>query len=210
MERRNFLKVSGAVLAYAGFFSPSDILATSKQPLMGFKQVGISTQDNVIVPEGYEATKLISWGDPLFSRATPFDESKTINKAAIANANLVFGDNTDGMAWFNLDEDRAILAVNNEYMNPELMFNHHGKNMSLDDVKYEQNSVGVSIFEIARNSDGDYSVVLDSPYNRRITANTKMEIQGPARANKLMKTKADKSGSEVYGTMNNCASGKTP
>lgn len=119
----------------------------------------------------------------------PFDESKTINKAAIANANLVFGDNTDGMAWFGLDEDRAILAVNNEYMNPEIMFNHHGKNMSLDDVKYEQNSVGVSIFEIARDSDGDYSVVLDSPYNRRITANTIMQIQGPARGHKLLKPK---------------------
>ena len=191
MERRNFLKVSSAVLAYAGFFSPSSVLANEKKPLIGFKQIAPSTSDSVIVPEGYEAKKLISWGDALFSKATPFDESKTINKAAIANANLVFGDNTDGMAWFGLDENRAILAVNNEYMNPELMFNHHGKNMSLDDVKYEQNSVGVSIFEIARNSDGDYSVVLDSPYNRRITANTKMEIQGPARANKLMKTKAD-------------------
>ena len=210
MERRNFLKVSSAVLAYAGFFSPSSVLANEKKPLIGFKQIAPSTSDSVIVPEGYEAKKLISWGDALFSKATPFDESKTINKAAIANANLVFGDNTDGMAWFGLDEDRAILAVNNEYMNPELMFNHHGKNMSLDDVKYEQNSVGVSIFEIARNSDGDYSVVLDSPYNRRITANTKMDIQGPARANKLMKTKADKSGSKVYGTINNCASGKTP
>ena len=210
MERRNFLKVSSAVLAYAGFFSPSSVLANEKKHLIGFKQIAPSTSDSVIVPEGYEAKKLISWGDALFSKATPFDESKTINKAAIANANLVFGDNTDGMAWFGLDEDRAILAVNNEYMNPEIMFNHHGKNMSLDDVKYEQNSVGVSIFEIARDSDGDYSVVLDSPYNRRITANTKMEIQGPARANKLMKTKADKSGSEVYGTINNCASGKTP
>ncbi|WP_086270317.1 PhoX family protein [Campylobacter devanensis] len=210
MERRNFLKVSSAVLAYAGFFSPSNVLANEKKPLIGFKQIAPSTSDSVIVPEGYETKKLISWGDALFSKATPFDESKTINKAAIANANLVFGDNTDGMAWFGLDENRAILAVNNEYMNPELMFNHHGKNMSLDDVKYEQNSVGVSIFEIARNSDGDYSVVLDSPYNRRITANTKMEIQGPARAHNLMKTKADKSGSEVYGTMNNCASGKTP
>lgn len=210
MERRNFLKVSGAVLAYAGFFSPSDMLATSKQPLIRFKQVGISTQDNVIVPEGYEATKLISWGDPLFSRATSFDESKTINKAAIANANLVFGDNTDGMAWFNLDKDNAILAVNNEYMNPEIMFNHQGKNMSLDDVRYEQNSIGVSIFEISKNKDGYYSIVLDSPYNRRITANTEMEIQGPARAHKLMKTKADKSGTKVFGTINNCASGKTP
>lgn len=209
MERRNFLKVSGAVLAYAGFFSPSDILATSKQPLIGFKQVGISTQDNVIVPEGYEATKLISWGDPLFSKARPFDENKIIDKAAIDNASLTFGDNTDGMAWFDLDKDRAILAVNNEYMNPEIMFNHQGKNMSLDDVRYEQNSIGVSIFEISKNKDGYYSVVLDSPYNRRITANTEIKIQGPARAHKLMKTKVDKSGTKVFGTINNCASGKT-
>ena len=113
MERRNFLKVSGAVLAYAGFFSPSDILATSKQPLIGFKQVGISTQDNVIAPEGYEATKLISWGDPLFSKARPFDENKIIDKAAIDNASLTFGDNTDGMAWFNLDEERKAAMVSN-------------------------------------------------------------------------------------------------
>ncbi|MBP3676171.1 MAG: PhoX family phosphatase [Campylobacter sp.] len=82
--------------------------------------------------------------------------------------------------------------------------------MSLDDVRYEQNSIGVSIFEISKNKDGYYSIVLDSPYNRRITANTEMEIQGPARAHKLMKTKADKSGTKVFGTINNCASGKTP
>ena len=99
------------------------MLANEKKPLIGFKQIAPSTSDSVIVPEGYEAKKLISWGDALFSKATPFDESKTINKAAIANANLVFGDNTDGMAWFGLDENRAILAVNNEYMNPEIMFN---------------------------------------------------------------------------------------
>ncbi|MGM9996613.1 alkaline phosphatase PhoX, partial [Campylobacter lanienae] len=73
MERRNFLKVSSAVLAYAGFFSPSSVLASEKKPLIGFKQIAPSTSDSVIVPEGYEAKKLISWGDPLFSKATPFD-----------------------------------------------------------------------------------------------------------------------------------------
>ncbi len=33
--------------------------------LLGFKAVSASTQDKVIVPQGYEAKVLISWGDPL-------------------------------------------------------------------------------------------------------------------------------------------------
>lgn len=156
MERRKFLKLSGGSLAlsYAGFFVPSSLFATQKQPLLWFRGISASIEDSVIVPQGYEARELISWGDPLFKRAKGFDESKTINQAAIENAKLTFGDNTDGMEWFDLDEGRAILAVNNEYMNPEIMFNHQGKKMSLYDVRYEQNSVGVSIFEIARDREG--------------------------------------------------------
>ena len=114
------------------------------------------------------------------------------------------------MEWFDLDKDRAILAVNNEYMNPEIMFNHQGKKMSLDDVRYEQNSVGVSIFEIARDREGFFRVVLDSVYNRRITAHTPMEISGVAKGHKLLQTKEDRSGTKVLGTLNNCSCGKTP
>lgn len=210
MQRRDFLQATCGALAYAGIFMPSGISANVNKPLIGFKQVPPSTQDKVIVPDGYEVRKLISWADPLFSKATPFDENKIIDKNAVENAKLTFGDNTDGMAWFDIDENRAILAVNNEYINPEIMFNHQGKNMSLDDVYYEQNSMGVSIFEIAKNQDGFFSVVLDSPYNRKITARTPIDIQGPARGHKLLKTRADKSGVRVLGTINNCASGKTP
>ncbi|ARR01295.1 PhoX family protein [Campylobacter porcelli] len=210
MQRRDFLQATCGALAYAGIFMPSGISANVNKPLIGFKQVPPSTQDKVIVPDGYEVRKLISWADPLFSKATPFDENKIIDKNAVENAKLTFGDNTDGMAWFDIDENRAILAVNNEYINPEIMFNHQGKNMSLDDVYYEQNSMGVSIFEIAKNQDGFFSVVLDSPYNRKITAGTPIDIQGPARGHKLLKTRADKSGVRVLGTINNCASGKTP
>ncbi|MCR8696828.1 MULTISPECIES: PhoX family protein [Campylobacter] len=210
MQRRDFLQATCGALAYAGIFMPSGISANVNKPLIGFKQVPPSTQDKVIVPDGYEVRKLISWADPLFSKATPFDENKIIDKNAVENAKLTFGDNTDGMTWFDIDENRAILAVNNEYINPEIMFNHQGKNMSLDDVYYEQNSMGVSIFEIAKNQDGFFSVVLDSPYNRKITAGTPIDIQGPARGHKLLKTRADKSGVRVLGTINNCASGKTP
>ncbi|MCI5969323.1 PhoX family protein [Helicobacter sp.] len=208
MQRRSFLKASSLALSYVGFFGLSPLNA-KEQNLLGFKAIPISTEDSVIVPEGYEVKPLISFGDPLFSNATPFDESKTINQNSVLNAAKVFGDNTDGMSLFPIDENRAILAVNNEYINPELIFNDNGKNIDSQKVAYEQNAMGVSVFEIKRDGDG-FKVVLDSPYNRRITAHTPMQISGPAKGHKSMQTQADKKGELALGTINNCANGQTP
>lgn len=43
---------------------------------------------------------------------------------AVKNAHLVFGDNDNGMNFFPLSKNRGILTVNNEYINPEIIFNH--------------------------------------------------------------------------------------
>ncbi|TQR59035.1 PhoX family protein [Campylobacter troglodytis] len=209
MQRRQFLKASLVATSYASFFAPSALLAQN-QNLISFKQIPLNLKDEVIVPPGYEAKPLISWGDKLFSKALAFDEKKRINEKYIENANLVFGDNTDGMSLFNLDNGNALLVVNNEYINPEIMFNHRGEKTTLNDVLYMQNSVGVSIFEISQKEDGFFKVVLDSPYNRRITAKTPIKIQGPAKSHSLMKTKSDPKGELVLGTINNCANGQTP
>jgi len=72
-----------------------------------------------------------------------------------------------------------------------------------------QNLQGVSVFEIEETAEG-WKVVVDSPFNRRITHNTPMKISGPAAGHDLMKTEADPSGILSLGTMNNCGSGKTP
>lgn len=212
MNRRNFIKNSALGLGYVSFFAPSFVGATSAKnaPLLGFNGIASSTEDIIKVPKGYEAKPLISWGDKLFSKANAFDERKIIDKKAIANANLTFGDNTDGMAYFPLNQNRGILAVNNEYINPELMFNHKGKDTNLNDVKYMQNSLGVSIFEIAKDKGGYYKVVLDSKYNRKITAHTAMKVSGYAKGSPLLQTKADKKGQTIKGTLNNCANGQTP
>lgn len=204
MERRLFLKGS-ALGSMVAFFASSNLSAAmlKDKDLLGFKAVSASTQDKVIVPQGYEAKVLISWGDPLFSKAKPYDENKIIDMNAVKNAHLVFGDNDDGMSFFPLSKNRGILAVNNEYINPEIMFNHHGKNLSKEDVLYEQASVGVSILEIEKKGD-DWTVVLDSKYNRRIDANTKMQVSGAAKKEVLKNEKF------VHGTFANCANGQTP
>ncbi|MCV3356606.1 PhoX family protein [Campylobacter sp. RKI_CA19_01122] len=204
MKRRTFLKGS-ALGSMVAFFASSNLNASllKDKDLLNFKEIPASTEDKVIVPDDYKADILISWGDPLFGKASIYDEEKNIDKKAVENAKLTFGDNNDGMSFFPLSKDRAILAINNEYINPEIMFKHQGKNLNLEDILYEQANLGVSIFEIKKEKD-QWSVVLDSKYNRRIDANTKMSISGPAKQQVLQNENF------IYGTLNNCANGKTP
>jgi secreted PhoX family phosphatase len=78
-----------------------------------------------------------------------------------------------------------------------------------DDVRKGKAAHGVSVIEIA-NSGGNWSLVKDSKYNRRITADAPMEITGPVRGNDLLKTAADPDGVLSLGTWNNCGNGDTP
>ncbi|MCR6572715.1 PhoX family protein [Campylobacter insulaenigrae] len=204
MQRRVFLKYSafGSMLA---FFTGPNLHANllENKSLLGFKAIDASTEDNIVVPDGYEAKLLISWGDKLFSKAKPYDENKLIDDEAVKNASFVFGDNNDGMSFFSLSKTRAILAINNEYINPEIMFNHQGKELSKEDVLYEQKSLGVSIIEVQKKGD-TWELVEDSKFNRRIDAHTKMKVSGEAK-NEVLKGQKF-----VYGTLNNCSNGKTP
>ena len=68
---------------------------------------------------------------------------------------------------------------------------------------------GVSVVEIARER-GRWQMVKDSRFNRRITAETPIDIGGPARGAALMRTQADPDGVRALGTFGNCAGGETP
>ncbi|MBA2469859.1 MAG: PhoX family phosphatase [Chloroflexia bacterium] len=83
-------------------------------------------------------------------------------------------------------------------------------NTSQEIVDVELAAHGLSVVEISRNESGQWEVVLDSEYNRRITATTPMEVTGPAAGIDLLKTSEDATGTMVLGTLNNCAGGYTP
>ncbi len=211
LSRRRFMQGGAAAMGLFLAANPLvNAIAAVTQPtnkLMGFAAMPISTSDEFLVPEGYIARPLISWGDPILKGAPEFDESGMQPSSAQAGQ---FGDNTDGMSLFPLSGNRALMAVNNEYTNYQLLFAHGGVSLTADDVKKAQAAHGVSIFEVELKADGQWHYLKESHYNRRITANTEMELTGVAAGHALLKTNADPTGKKVLGTFNNCSNGKTP
>lgn len=211
MSRRGFLGNTIAFGATAFVAGLGGTLASrparAAPSWLAFDPVPTSTADTVSVPEGFSWQVVLRWGDPLWSKGRAFDQA---SRGDAASQNLSFGDNTDGMDLFEAD-GRSVLAVNNEYTNRKIAYGNResGKPENADDVNKGKAAHGVSVFEVAEK-DGAWGVVADSPFNRRITADTPMEITGPARGHEWMKTAADPAGITSLGTWNNCGNGRTP
>ncbi|YBV94902.1 PhoX family phosphatase (plasmid) [Phyllobacteriaceae bacterium JZ32] len=220
-SRRGFLQGSLAVSAIAATVSPLALLTAEHAKAdsgsaFSFKEVEAGVDDKHHVAEGYDADVLLRWGDPLFPDAPAFDPTK---QTADAQAKQ-FGYNNDYVGYIPLEgsSTHGLLVVNHEYTNPHLMFPGlvtvtEGKikqnPLSKDQVDVEMAAHGGTIVEI-RKVDGKWQPVLDGKYNRRITANTEMQLSGPAAGHDRLKTKADPTGTKVFGTVNNCAGGVTP
>ncbi|HMP11766.1 PhoX family phosphatase [Hydrogenophaga sp.] len=194
--------------------------ATPREAVLGFNPVAASSGDVVIVPEGYTAEILNSWGDPLFADSPDFagDASETWREAE-----LQVGDNHDGMSFFPLpfgteSNDRGLLVLNHEYINPEYYYKPEleagtgewYEPFTFEKVRKGLAGHGLSVMEVQRNADGSWRYVKGSPYNRRVTGYTPIELTGPVRGNAAVRTAADPTGTEVLGTLNNCANGQTP
>ncbi|MEM8688196.1 MAG: PhoX family phosphatase [Pseudomonadota bacterium] len=174
---------------------------------LAFEAVPANTLDTVTVPKGYNWHTVVKWGEPLWSTGAEFDQA---TRGTGISQETSFGDNNDGMSLFS-SGNRHVLAVNNEYTNRSIIYGNRETKLPEgdDDVRKGKAAHGVSVMEL-RNADGRWSVVQDSPYNRRITADTPIVLTGPARGHDLLKTKADPTGTTVLGTYNNCGNGRTP
>lgn len=213
VSRRGFLG-GGAAVGASAFVMGSTTLAAGKvfaagsdESRLAFKMVKANALDTVTVPEGYKWEVLVSWGDPMFSSAPDFNGA---TGGTGASQEVAFGDHCDGMAMF-AHHGRQILCVNNEYTNLKTLHANRadGVPTTADDVRKSKAAHGVSIVEVAQQNN-KWGIVKDSEFNRRITADTEMDITGPARGHKLMRTSADSKGVVAKGTWNNCGNGQTP
>ena len=208
ISRRGFLGLSAAfgVTAFVSGVAGLTQTAQAKgvSALMGFDNIAMSTADTITLPEGYSWKVLASWGDPLFAKGAAFDQ---VTRGTGESQELAFGDNNDGMSLFQLSDDHGVFVVNNEYVNLDLISPDGVK--TADDVRKGKAGHGVSVFEVKR-VDGKWTLQVDAKLNRRITADSPMEITGPAAGDASLKTAADPDGVKSLGTWNNCGNGRTP
>jgi secreted PhoX family phosphatase len=132
---------------------------------------------------------------------------------------------------------RGLLCVNHEYVDDNITSDGGLTTYVNDDItttriasidptpvkiKRSQAAHGVSVIEVQRLANGTMQVRRPSPYARRLTCtqSTLCDLNGPARGDALLRTTyasptadtppSDPTGTQVYGTLNNCAHGYTP
>jgi uncharacterized protein len=174
-------------------------------------------EDQVVVPDGYSVQVLIPEGAPLTHDAPEYIPG---DHNTGADREKQIGAHHDGMHFFPMargkdGSEHGVLCLNFE--NIDQAFIHpngftrgsDGSRPVADEVRKELASHGVGVVELAKHRRGEWRVVRGK-LNRRITAQTPMELTGPARGSDLLKTKYSPRGTKTRGTLNNCANGYTP
>lgn len=164
--------------------------------------------DEFNVPEGYSWKPIIRWGDPLFADSPAFDPKKQ----TAAAARKQFGYDNDYTEIIDIpgsEGRRAVMFVNHEYTNENIMF---PPTMPIEDQReIGMINHGLTVVELERkNTASPFSYVKGARLNRRIVIDDAYRMTGPAAGSELLKTKADPSGTKVLGTLGNCSGGLTP
>jgi secreted PhoX family phosphatase len=231
MARRNFLKgsVGAAVAAFIGSSllgcsSSDDAEATAvttppvagTAPLLGFAAIATGRADGIVVPAGYTARAFLPWGTPL-TGSYPAFLADASNSGSEQEQQV--GMHHDGMHFFPIDarssgesSTEGLLVFNHEYIDNNLVHTNGITTVPriADEARKEIAAHGVSVAHIQQQADGNWALVNNSPFNRRITGATPMELAGPVRGSAKVVTKYSSDGSRTRGTLNNCGNGYTP
>ena len=221
ISRRNVLKAAGvsALVVAAGPALPAAADERSRSGRPGapggeltFQPVEQNFLDELVVPAGYSYSVVVRWGDPVEEGASDF---RIDAQTAEAQAKQ-FGYNCDFIGWLPLDDRTALLVVNHEYTDEQLMFSGVADEEGAGDITPEQKRIammahGISVVQVQRVGEtGQWRATRERRRNRRITASTPFHVTGPAAGSEYLRTGADPQGRTVLGTLNNCAGGITP
>lgn len=204
--------------ATAGLSIAPPVAATST---LTFTEISHGINQNQLVAANYTANVLLRWGDKVFADSPAFDA----DGQTAAAQDKQFGYNCHFTAFmplpmFSGTSDHGLLCVNHESTQTALMFpDDTGKKARMNPkelAEYEANKIAVSmaahghsVVEV-KKADDKWQVVEGGKYNRRINAQTKMKISGPAAGNERLQTTANPAGNEVWGTIATSHGGVTP
>jgi uncharacterized protein len=215
LARRALLKAgagSAAALVLSGLVAEPAAAAPTGRPTRGplgrirFSPVAPNNADKVVTPPGFRSDVLIRWGDPVSFDAPRFDVANQTPESARKQ----FGYNCDYVGVLPLTRRHALLVVNHEYTDEQLMFPTGTDANLVKEVAMAAH--GMSVVKIERGRRPGSWVVSrrKNRYNRRLHTGSTFLLDGPAAGDPRLRTRADRTGRRVLGTLNNCAGGTTP
>ncbi len=209
-SRREALRI-GAIAGLGALLYPlSGCASLASRQRLGFTAVPPDSADRLVVPPGYVAQVLAAWGDPVgIPGRMPAFRNDASNSAEDQAVQL--GMHHDGVAFFPFDgsSTHGLIALNHEYTDDGLLHPDGFAPMTPAKVRKSQNAHGLSVYEVQLRGQ-QWAVVRPSRFARRFTLDTRFAVGGPAAGHPLMRTAADPAGRTVLGTLNNCASSRTP
>ncbi|MFY0407186.1 PhoX family protein [Solicola sp. PLA-1-18] len=173
-----------------------------------FTPVPPNTVDAVSVPTGHAQEVVIRWGDPLFKGVPQFD----VNKQTAQKQQSQFGFNNDFLGLLPLSGNTRVMVVNHEYTSETMMFpGYDAANPTRRQVETAWAAHGLSVVAVKeKRGSGALEPIVGHRLNRRLHTTSKFELTGPVAGSSLVRTKADRRGRTVLGTLNNCSGGLTP
>ncbi len=203
--------------AYGGAFSDT-VVVTVSPAVLGFAAVPKGFADQVTVPAGYTVTVMTRLGDPLAAGVSAY-----ANDGTDTNFAQRIGDHGDALYWYGLSDagarddhnsTRGLIVQNFENLNVQYLHPAGPTNVAAGprpaaEAIKEIEAHGVGVIEYRDTGNRTWTWLQASPFNRRITPNTAVVFNGPARGTDWLKTVADTSGTAGTGTINNCANGHT-
>ncbi|CAL2091019.1 Alkaline phosphatase [Tenacibaculum sp. 190524A05c] len=163
------------------------------EALKNLKLVNLSPSDtdDLLLTKGLNYHPIVKWGESISDADT-------------------FGFNNDFTCFIPLDKNNpkdGLLWVNHEYTNPLFVsnfdyraFDEPEKHRTIEQIDKEMYSVGGTIVRI-KEVNGKWEIVKNDPLNRRITAQTPIELNWDTPI---------KGATTVKGTLANCSGGITP
>jgi secreted PhoX family phosphatase len=180
------------------------------EPTIGFAGIPVDASDKLLVPQGYIASVIAAWGEPVGVPGN-MPAWKGDGSHSAAEQEVQMGMHHDGMEYFPLQgsSTRGLLMMNHEYTDDGLLHTGGLTPWTAEKVKKSQAAHGLAVIEVELK-DGAWQMVRPSRYARRYTGNTPFAIGGPCAGHAMMKTAADPQARIALGTLNNCAASKTP
>ena len=199
-----------------GQSSGQNTSVTVTPAVLGFAAVAKNLNDLVTVPAGYSVSVLTRLGDPIAAGVGAY-----ANDGSDSNFAQRIGDHGDALYYYGLNaaggrddnsSTRGLMVQNHENISEQYLHPNGASAAPRPQAEAlkEIEAHGVSVVEVRDAGNRQWSYVQNSPFNRRVTPNTPVVFNGPARGSDFLKTVFSATGTDGRGTINNCANGHTP